>query len=151
MYFSITIGGISGGAEYRWNIANCNTTMFHFGEIMMQEPGNMNGPTVSGAWDLYNADPTAYWDTSCQCPKSPAKGKSPRTFPIPLYDPLFYDTGKVNGRYADLKVANWIGFFLVDIQGNNLYGRITPIKGLLDKNAGPAPEGAFPMSIRLVK
>ena len=48
-------------------------------------------------------------------------------------------------------MANWIGFFLENIQGNSIYGRITPIKGMLDKNAGPAPEGAFPKAIRLVK
>ena len=149
-YFSIAIGGITGGSEYRWNIANCNTTMMHFGDLLVMEPGNMNGPTVSGVQDLYNADPTAYWDTSCQCPKSPMK-KSPRVFPIPIYDPVYWAEGKRMGRTTDLKVANWIGFFLVDIQGNNIYGRITPIKGLLDGAAGPAPEGAFPQVIRLVK
>ena len=40
---------------------------------------------------------------------------SPRVFPIPLYDPNYYETGKLNGRNADLKVANWIGFFLEEI------------------------------------
>ena len=77
--------------------------------------------------------------------------KSPRVFPIPIYDPVYWAEGKRMGRTTDLKVANWIGFFLVDIQGNNIYGRITPIKGLLDGAAGPAPEGAFPQVIRLVK
>ena len=149
-YFSLAIGGETGGDEYRWNIANCNTTMMHFGELLTTEPGNMVGPTTDGAQDLYDQDPTAYWDTGCNCVKSPMK-KSPRVFPIPLYDPVFYDSGKRNGRTADLKVANWIGFFLEDIQGNNIYGRITPIKGMFDAGAGPAPEGAFPLAIRLVK
>ena len=150
MYFSIAIGGITGGDPYRWNIAHCNTTVMKIGELMVLEPGNMMGPTVSGAWDLYNADPTAYWDTSCQCPKSPLK-KSPRVFPIPIYDPIYYDEGKRNGRTADLKIANWIGFFLEDIQGNDIIGRITGIKGMLQNGGGPAPEGSFPMAIRLVK
>lgn len=149
-YFSIAIGGITGGAEYDWNIRNCNTTMMRFGELLTQEPGNMVGPTTSGAQDLYNQDPTAYWDSSCQCPKSPL-GKSPRVFPIPVYDPIYYDSGKRNGRNADLKVANWIGFFMEDIQGNDIIGRITPIKGMLNAGAGPAPAGAFPLAIRLVK
>lgn len=153
-YFSLAIGGNAGGTAggdpYRWNIANCNTTYMHFGELLTQEPGNMVGPTVSGAWDLYNQDPTAYWDSSCNCVKSPLR-KSPRVFPIPLYDPIYYDEGKRNGRNADLKVANWIGFFLEDIQGNNIIGRITPITGMLQAGAGPAPAGAFPVAIRLVK
>ena len=151
-YFSIAIGNVTGGAEYDWNIANCNTTLMHWGDLLLQEPGNMVGPTVSGAWILYNKDPGAYWDTSgCNCVKGSKFGNSPRVFPIPLYDPEYYSVGVTQGRYADLKVANWIGFFLEEIQGNNLFGRITPIKGVIDKNAGPAPDGAFPMTIRLVK
>jgi hypothetical protein len=149
-YFSLALGGVTGGSEYEWNIENCNTTLMRFGELLLTEPGNMVGPTTAGAQDLYDQDPTAYWDTSCNCVKTSLK-KSPRVFPIPLYDPIYYDSGKRNGRYADLKVANWIGFFLESIQGNSLYGRITPIKGMLDPNAGPAPEGAFPLAIRLVK
>jgi hypothetical protein len=62
-----------------------------------------------------------------------------------------YDSGKRNGRDADLITANWIGFFLESTQGNGLWGRIIPIGGIRDKNAGPAPAGAFPMAIRLVK
>jgi Flp pilus assembly protein TadG len=149
-YFSWAIGGSSGGNDYRWNIANCNTTIVRWGELMTQEPGNMVGPTIQGANDLYNQDPTAYWDTSCNCVKSP-KQKSPRVFPIPLYDPIYYDSGKRNGRNADLKMANWIGFFMEEIQGNNIYGRITPIKGLIKGNLPEAPDGVFPRAIRLVK
>ena len=76
---------------------------------------------------------------------------SPRVFPIPLYDPNYYDNGKQNGRNADLKMANWLGFFVVERQGNNVFGRITPILGVVDEDAGPAPEGSFPQSIRLVE
>ena len=72
-------------------------------------------------------------------------------FPLPIYDPVHYDKGKRNGRNADLKVANWIGFFLDDVRGNDLYGRIIPIAGMYDKNAGPAPDGVFPLAIRLIR
>jgi Flp pilus assembly protein TadG len=150
-YFSLAIGGVSGGDEYRWNIENCNTTLMRWGQPLVQEPGNMVGPTVQGAQALLSKDPGAYWDTSSNTVRGSAFSHSPRVFPIPLYDPAFYDAGKRQGRTADLKVANWIGFFLEDIQGNNIYGRITPIAGLRDKNAGPAPENAFPMAIRLVQ
>ena len=149
-YFSIAIGGITGGSEYEWNIDHCNTFIMKIGELMTQEPGNMMGPTVHGAWNLYNQDPTAYWDTTCQCVKTPLK-QSPRVFPIPIYDPIYYDEGKRNGRYADLKIAQFIGFFIEDIQGNNIIGRVTSIKGMLQNNGGPAPAGSFPMAIRLVK
>ena len=150
-YFSLAIGGITGGSEYEWNIANCNTTLMKWGEPLVQEPGNMMGPTVDGVRDLIARDPGAYWDVSSRSVKGSAFSHSPRVFPIPLYDPKYYDEGKRNGRMADLKVANWIGFFLEDVQANNIWGRITPIAGVLDKNAGPAPDGVFPRAIRLVQ
>ena len=62
-----------------------------------------------------------------------------------------YDSGKRNGRTADLVTANWIGFYLDYIEGNGLVGRIIPIGGIYDKNFPDAPVGAFPVAIRLVK
>jgi hypothetical protein len=37
------------------------------------------------------------------------------------------------------------------MQGDNVVGRITPVGGVIDKNAGPAPTGAFPHVVRLVQ
>ncbi len=70
-------------------------------------------------------------------------------FPIPLFDPEFYDAGKRNGRMADLKVANWIGFFAEDGR-NEVHGRIIPIAGIRDGTLD-APDNLFPKAIRLVK
>jgi Flp pilus assembly protein TadG len=152
-YFSLALGkpAITGGAEYDWNIANCNTTVYYWGDLLTTEPGNMVGPTISGAELLVAKDPTAYWDSSTNRVKGSAFGHSPRTFPIPLYDPIYYDSGKRNGRDADLKTANWIGFFLESVQGNELWGRIIPITGIIDKNGGPAPAGLNPLAIRLIQ
>ena len=111
----------------------------------------MAGPTVSGAELLLARDPGAYWDTANKKVAGSAFGHSPRVFPIPLYDPVYYDSGKRNGRNADLKTANWVGFFLEEVQGNGLWGRIIPITGIRDRNGGPAPVGIFPKSIRLVQ
>lgn len=150
MYFSYAIGGVTGADEYRWNIANCNTTIMGFGDLMLMEPGNMVGPTVDGIDQLLAKDPDAYWDTTENKPVS-TMFPSPRVVAIPLYDPVYYDTGKKNGRYADLKVANYLGFFITRRSGNNVYGRITPIAGLYRGNGGPAPAAAFPVVIRLVE
>jgi hypothetical protein len=152
-YFSLALGkpAITGGAEYDWNIANCNTTIYRFGDLLTQEPGAMAGPTISGAQLLIDKDPNARWDDINKKVVGSAFARSPRVFPIPLYDPIYYDSGKRNGRTADLKTANWIGFFLEEIQNNGLWGRIIPIAGIYDKSAGPAPEGIFPRAIRLVE
>ncbi len=150
MYWSWDMPGGTGADFYRDNIANCNTTLMHFGAQMTQEPGNMVGPTTQGIDDLIAQDPYASWDNVKNEVHS-SKNPSPRVFPIPLYDPDYYQSQKVNGRNATLKMANWIGFFVESRNGNNIYGRITPILGVVDNNAGPAPTGTFPVAIRLVK
>jgi hypothetical protein len=149
-YFSWAIPPDSGADWYRENIAGCNTTIIGWGDLMTAEPGNMVGPTSQGVDDLIAKDPGAYWDTSANRVVS-SMNPSPRIIAIPLYDPYYYDTGKQNGRNADLKVANWLGFFVEERQGNDVFGRITPISGLIDGDAGPAPAGAFPRAIRLVQ
>jgi hypothetical protein len=150
-YFSYAIGGDTGGDAYRWNIANCNTTVMGFDALLLMEPGNMVGPTNDGIDDLLAKDPNAYWDTATDSPVSTVH-PSPRVVAIPVYDPVYYDTGKLNGRTADLKVANYLGFFIERRQGNNVYGRITPIGGLIKGSGfGSAPPGAFPKAIRLVE
>jgi hypothetical protein len=143
--------GSIGASDYRDNIANCNTAVIPIGDPMAPEPGNMVGPTVQGTNDLIAKDPGAYWDTSCNCVKGSAYGRSPRVAIIPLYDPAYYEEGKYNGKGASLKIANYLGFFVEGMQGNQVVGRITPVTGVLDGNAGPAPAGAFPKVIRLVQ
>lgn len=151
MYFSWDMDqGAIGGDYYRDNIANCSWRKVHWGDDMIQEPGDMMGPTSDGIDTLIAKDPNAYWD--------PVKREvhtdihpTPRIFPIPLYDPAEYAGAKQNGRVAQFKVANWIGFFLEKREGNQIYGRICPILGVVDPNAGPAPAGSFARAIRLVQ
>ena len=153
-YYSLAMGKpvITGGDPYRWNIANCNTTIYYYGDPLTQEPGAMEGPTIQGADDLIARDPGAYWDEGLKKVMGSAYGtKSPRVFPIPLYDPVVYDSGKRNGRTADLVTANWIGFFLESTAGNGIWGRIIPIGGIRDKNGPMPPPGLNPKAIRLVE
>ena len=152
-YFSLAISGMggTGGEDYRWNIANCNRSIMHWYDPLIQEPGAMSGPTIQGADELIAMDPGAYWDAGARDVRgSSYEGQSPRVFPIPLYDPEYYDAGKRNGRYADLRVANWIGFFLEETQGNGIWGRIIPIGGIRDKTSN-GPTNLFPKAIRLVQ
>ena len=142
--------GSTGASDYRWNIGNCNTNIMHPGEIFPPEPGNMVGPTKQGMDDLIAKDPDARWDTTSNRVIS-SKQPSPRIVIIPLYDPAYYDAGKRNGRNASLKFVNYLGFFIEDMVGGQVRGRITPVGGIIDKTAGPAPPAIFPMAIRLVQ
>jgi Flp pilus assembly protein TadG len=150
-YYSLAMTNDTGGDDYRWNIANCNTTVYVWGDPLVQEPGNMVGPTIQGITDLIAQDPDAIWDDGLKKVLNSKFGShSPRIFPIPLYDPMYYAQGKASGRNASLKTANWIGFFVTSVSGNDIYGRITPITGVYQKG-GPAPNPALPKTIRLVQ
>ena len=149
-YWSWAMPGGTGASYYRENIAGCNSTIVHFGDPMIQEPGNMVGPTMQGVDDLIALDPNARWDHATKKVVSD-HGRSPRVFPIPLYDPEYYQSGVTTGRNVTLRVANWIGFFIERRVGNDVFGRITPIQGIIDNGAGPAPAGTFPFTIRLVE
>jgi putative Flp pilus-assembly TadE/G-like protein len=143
--------GRGGASDYREDVANCNTSIIPIGALMTAEPGNMVGPTRQGLDELVDKDPNAVWDESCKCVKNSAFRTSPRVVVIPVYDPVYYETGKQNGRNADLKIANYLGFFIEAMTGNEVTGRITPIGGVFSGSAGPAPIGAFPVVIRLVQ
>lgn len=144
-------GSNSGAEDYRANIGTCNTAVMGYGQEFVAKPGNMVGPTQQGMNDLIARDPDAYWDAPNKKVVS-SMHPSPRVVAIPLFDPVFYDTGKRNGRNASLKFVNYLGFFIEDMRGNEVIGRITPIGGLR-KGAGfgPSPTVAFPKSIRLVQ
>jgi hypothetical protein len=149
-YYAIALPGSTGGADYRWNIANCNTSRLTIFQLLTAEPGNMVGPTKQGVQDLIDQDPGAYWDAGQQKVIS-TMNPSPRVKMMPIFDPLYYEIGKKNGRNADLKAANFVGIFVEGMQGNDVIGRIVPKTGLLDSTAGPAPAGAFPKVIRLIQ
>lgn len=149
-YFPYSIGGVTGADEYRENIADCNSTVMGFDDLLLAEPGNMSGPTRQGIADLIAKDPSARWDAYDKRVVS-SMHPSPRVVAIPLFDPVYYETGKKNGRYADLKVVNYLGFFIEEMQGNDVVGRVTPIGGILSGSGGPAPVGTFPIAIVLVQ
>lgn len=150
MYFALALPGNSGGNDYRWSIPNCNTSIVRWGDLLVQEPGNMVGPTAQGVRDLIALDPGAYWDSTAQKVQGSAFGKSPRVKLVPLFDPMYWNEGKMNGRTADLKAANFLGFFVESMQGNDVKGRIVPASALLE-SSGPVPVNSFARTIRLVE
>jgi Flp pilus assembly protein TadG len=149
-YYSWKMPGPIGADYYEENIRLCNHEIVDTGSWITQEPGAMSGPTTKALNDLIAQDPTAYWDEVKERVVSP-KGRSPRIFPIPLYDPDVYQFGKTTGRTATLKVAGWIGFFVEGTAGIGAYGRIVPMLGIIDEGAGPAPVGAVPRAVQLVE
>jgi Putative Flp pilus-assembly TadE/G-like len=93
--------------------------------------------TIPDKWQEAQTSP---WDPDDDFNMFDNKGK-------PLANPDIY----IPADGASLRVANYLGFFIEGLQGNQVVGRITPVSGVFDGNAGPAPAGAFPKSIRLVE
>ena len=152
-YFSLAMTDDTGGDDYEWNIANCNRSIYHWNDPLIQEPGAKEGPTVHGILELIARDPGAVWDDATKTVKNSSFGdrQSPRIFPIPLYDPDYYDFGHQTGRVASLRTANWIGFFVEYVgNGSEIHGRIIPIGGIRDKTFDKGV-GPFPKAIRLVQ
>jgi len=143
--------GSVGAADYRNNIGGCNSAKLHSGDPMTPENGNMVGPTSQGMADRIALDPNAYWSPDCNCVQGSNSRVSPRVVIIPTYDPVVFANGPAHGKNLDLQIVSFIGFFLEDMRGNDVVGRITPVGGIFDGNAGPGPNGIFPRVIRLVQ
>jgi len=156
-YYSWKMPNDIGGNFYRDNIAQCNQDVITYDPnnpyYMTQEPGDKQGPTVQGINDLIARDPDTSWDSTCKCLiNSRFTGQSPRVFPIPLFNPWYYATGKANGRPASFELANFLGFYADYVEANGtIHGIITNIVGMVDKNASTAPASMFPRAVRLVQ
>jgi hypothetical protein len=152
-YFSLAMTDDTGGSDYEWNIANCNKKIYDWNDPLIQEPGAKEGPTVQGILALIAKDPGAVWNESTKKVDNSAYGErqSPRVFPIPLYDPDYYDEGHQTGRVATLRTANWIGFFVEYVgSGSEIHGRIIPIGGIRNKTMTTGTTN-MPKAIRLVQ
>ncbi len=133
----------TGGARYRWNIANCNTAVISLGEEYWIEGGNMNGPTRQGVHDLMDLDSGAYWDTFSNAVEgsdwAPNWEGSPRVGIIPVFNPSReFDPGK-----QPIEFTNFLAVFFEDIQGGGqnqqVIGRIMYASGIGGGNGGTAP------------
>jgi hypothetical protein len=78
-----------GANTYRWNIANCNSSMVSVGDSLEVEPGNMQGPTRQGVNELIDLDPDAYWDAGTQTVQGSNFGTSPRVVKVAFFDPRY--------------------------------------------------------------
>ncbi len=148
-FYPIALPPDSGAAWYEENIPNCYSGLIQMAQEISVEPGNMTGPTVRGTQELIDKDPGAYWDAAQKRVVSQFS-PSPRSVVIPVFDPKVYEESRQHGR-QDIKVANLVGFFIEDLQGNDVLGRIVPMTGLIRAEQGPVPGGAFLKAIRLVQ
>ena len=147
-FYALALPPNSGAAWYEQNIPGCWPNVAVIGELVPVEPGNMVGPTSQGTQALIDQDPGAFWDgQKVVSSMSP----SPRIVVIPVFDPAVYEAGRQAGR-LDIQIANLAGFFIENMQGNDVVGRLVPMTGLIRANGGGnAPTGSFLRAIQLVQ
>lgn len=149
-----------GGANYRENIAECDPTVIGPGTVLQTEPGNMVGPTAQGMRELIARDPHAKWDpnlygpglggVSGGCMASGACAISPRLVAIPAFNTDVYEAGRASGR-IDIQVVKVLGFFVAEMQGNEVGGYITTYPSAPRAGTSSTPGAAFVVSIALVR
>lgn len=124
----------SGANEYRWNIANCNSSMIEKGDWLMLKPGGMVGPTRQGMDELIAKDPNAEWDDATQSVINSAFPVSPRIVLIPLYDPhIAIDSGR--NTIQVIKVA---AFFMEEVSNRaEVRGKFLKVRA----PGAPCPDG----------
>ena len=149
-FYPIALPGGNGGNWYRNNIPNCWPGIAEIGDMVPVEPGNMTGPTTQGTQELIDKDPGAYWNSATQRVVTSYQGQSPRIVVIPVFDPFVYEDGRQHGR-VDIKIANFVGFFIEALQGNDVRGRVVPQAGLVSGNGGAVHRATYLSAIRLVE
>ena len=162
VYFPVRIptytGGSTGGSDYRANISDCNGVAIPIGTMLESENGNMIGPTSQGVSALIARDPGARWDpvtksviNSC-AQASPSCGtSSPRIVAVPIFDTALYESTKRQGL-PQFKVVNILGFFLDQMQGNDVRGYLTEAPGLSTGTvASIDPQASFLTTIQLIR
>jgi hypothetical protein len=162
VYFPVRIptysGASQGGSDYEANIAGCNGIPISIGTTLQSENGNMIGPTAHGVSDLIALDPQARWDpasksvvNSCAQATTACAPRSPRIVAIPIFDTALFESTKRQGIPV-FTVVNILGFFIDDMQGNDVVGYLTEVPGLTT-GAAPAvdPRAAFLWNIQLIQ
>jgi hypothetical protein len=162
VYFPVRIptytGGSTGGSDYRANISDCNGVAIPIGTFLESENGNMIGPTAQGVSALIARDPGARWDSATKsvinsCAQaSPSCGtSSPRIVAVPIFDTALYESTKRQGL-PQFKVVNILGFFLDQMQGNDVRGYLTEAPGLSTGTvASIDPQASFLTTIQLIR
>jgi len=152
---------ITGGAQYRTNIATCTGYPVSIGDTVVPENGNMVGPTAQGVAALVALDPNAQWDStnktiinSCATATPSCGPISPRVVAIAMVnpDPLQYSMLSTGGKNLQLTVVNILGFFVNAVKGNgDVTGYLTMVPGLTIGTPTINPGNAFTVNIMLVR
>ena len=147
-FFPIRLPPGEGADWYEENIFGCWKGIAKITQKLTVEPGSMVGPTTQGTQALIDKDPNAHWDDA-QKKVISQYHPSPRIVILPVFHPQKYESARQTGA-TDIEIANFVGFFIENLSGTTVTGRVVPQTGLVS-GAGPIGPGAYLQAIRLVE
>ena len=130
------LAGLSSIDAYRWNLENCNSTLFSIGDAIQLQTALVLGPTATILRQLISLDPAAVWNESCGCIENSAYIDGPRLLVLPLADPRI---PLVPGS-AVIHVVKFGAFFLETLGGD---GTVTLRFCLSDQSDGEPCSGGM--------
>ena len=169
--------GVGTGANcYRWNIKNCNDTVYKIGDSLTvsSEQGNMVGPTDQGVEGggptngdglaILLRDPDASWNSttntiqgSCApgvCGDGLYHASSPRIVPVAVFNLDSFFASSPNGQ-TSVTITNIMGFFIEGMgSGQNRHdviGRLVAVPGLTVGTSSVDETASFMRKVLLVR
>ncbi len=159
----VRLPGNTGGDDYRDDWTSCSGNTFSIGDYLPKENGNMIGPTQQGVSALIAQDPNATWnyttkqvDNSCwengSCVGNPGAKQSPRIVALPVFDLQDYLMNGGQQGNQPVKIVNILGFFVLNMVGNDVRGILMTAPGLFNSGGGSvAGPASFLQTVRLVR
>jgi Tfp pilus assembly protein PilX len=158
-FYAIQLPGSVGGADYRANIASCETAYLRCGNSYSVETGNLVGPTKQGVQDLIGNPPTDSW-TGTIGEYQTANGLSDTSKNVvvaPIWDSCamagFCPAGNFpSGTTVSLQIIGFATFFLEDVQGGNVKARLISVSscgGAAGGGVGGGENGGTVLSLPL--
>ena len=102
-----------GADSYRWDLENCNPTLFAISDAIDLENGMATGPTLAALLNAITLDPGAVWNEGCDCVENSVFEEGPRVLVLPLADPRVM----VTAGYRKVHVVKVGAFFVESVQG----------------------------------
>lgn len=150
-FLPIRLPGSLGDGDFMSNITGCDDSRLNIGDTMTIEDGATAQSIIDGVNALIAMDPAATWNAATHTVDNSTHNPSPRIIVIPVYDPLYFEQGKRAGNFTQVRISNFLGFFVDHMEASKVVGYIMPVLGQVATNGTPAPVGAFARAIRLVE
>jgi hypothetical protein len=145
-----------GGDTFYKNVTSCQSLPIEAGASVPLLTHDVSASLTAGIRDLVGRDPGASWDPVRRqviggCMAAGTCALSPRLVAIGLFDPDGYETDRINEDLTAVTIRNFAGFFISQINGDDITGYLTFYPGLGNAVPRLTADAAFLRTSVLVK